>query len=636
MGLRTELNLAYLGTFILVFAVSAVLITFSSRRRVIDREQQRMLEIAREAGSSITHFLENTYARGRVLSLAVQSAVERGRPSRAAYSDLMARLLNDSPDLFSVGCIMEPDKFDTLDSYARRVLGTGEKTQYVGGWHRAKDAIAERAFECQNGKTYWEYCDNGVYLERPYYLSLKEGGINYVTDFYNEILEGKPVTMVSITLPIHAHRDFIGAIGIDLTLDELGKHITALNAGSGMTVGVLSDLSKVIMHPDTSKIGQSFSVIEGLPTDILATITDGQSVTYRAKTAAGEMLSTVLSFPILSTGHHWAILVERPYAEVRSLIISPIARIAGVALLAVIFFIAISFFISKRIGRMISGLTVSLSRVATGDLTPTPPLGTANREMAWLSESVEIMRSDLSGVVETLKNHADAINEDSIYFLDQATTIAATSEEHSASSEQVAASVDHLLSMLQSTAQNSREVELVAREVEKMIISLLEKTGRSAQLTQAVAERIAQIDQIAHQTGLLALNAAVEAARAGEAGRGFSVVATEVRKLADASARFVDEIRSLFEESQQVTNDAAQTAKKLREPMERSTQLAKLTAHESTEQVENVSLIQQAINSIAQVAHSNSEASLHIAARGEQLTTKAEQLRGLVAQFRIE
>lgn len=161
----------------------------------------------------------------------------------------------------------------------------------------------------------------------------------------------------------------------------------------------------------------------------------------------------------------------------------------------------------------------------------------------------------------------------------------------------------------QSLDFSNKEKESVQENIEKMV-TLKQKIQAIAELildlsghTQQIGETIGLIEDIAEQTNMLALNAAVEAARAGENGKGFSVVAGEIRKLADESKQAATKITSLIKEIQQATNLTVMAAEEGSKEIESGVKLA----DNISKNVESLIKIISEVKSAAEEIYTDSE-----------------------------
>jgi methyl-accepting chemotaxis protein len=267
-----------------------------------------------------------------------------------------------------------------------------------------------------------------------------------------------------------------------------------------------------------------------------------------------------------------------------------------------------------------------------------------------LTRRVEVTRSDELGelarwfntfiekVHTIVKEVAQATNEVAA----ASTEIAASSEEMSASAGEVARQA----AGANQVAEESRELARAGGDIVAQTVSGIQSVNasvnESAQGVKRLGERSDQIGEIikvindiADQTNLLALNAAIEAARAGEHGRGFAVVADEVRKLAERTTKSTEQvgesIRSIQEETvasvQRMDAGATEVAKGVESANHAGESLGQIVT-----KAESVATMIRAITAAAEEAGAGSQ---QAASAASQLSAKAEQLQALVGQFKV-
>ncbi|SMX27480.1 Methyl-accepting chemotaxis protein II [Pelagimonas phthalicica] len=218
----------------------------------------------------------------------------------------------------------------------------------------------------------------------------------------------------------------------------------------------------------------------------------------------------------------------------------------------------------------------------------------------------------------------------------------AVSKVSEGATQQAAAAQEASASMEQMTA-NIRQSADNAAQTEKIAVHSLEQARNSSAIVQdavdamkTIAEKINIIQEIARQTDLLALNAAVEAARAGTHGRGFAIVAAEVRRLAERSQVAADEIVALSKSTAEKSSKAGEELDTLVPEIQRTADLVQEISAATQEQRIGSEQINTAISELDRVIQANASASQEAAATTQMLSDSAEALNGLISSFRDE
>ena len=255
-------------------------------------------------------------------------------------------------------------------------------------------------------------------------------------------------------------------------------------------------------------------------------------------------------------------------------------------------------------------------------------------------------------LVETMQSVSDASNQVAAgagNLTEASQSLAEGATDQAGAVEEMQATITTISDDIRITANSAGEsynqARTYAEEAErshKEMKAMMDAMSRINDASQQVGNIISEIEDIASQTNLLSLNASIEAARAGEAGRGFSVVADQIRQLAEQSANSAAETRTLIETSLNAIADGSKTVDIVNDSINRVVEGIELIAQSSksisemaNEQAEAMKQAEQGVSQISEVIQSNSATAQETSATSEELSAQATTLDSLISKFRL-
>jgi methyl-accepting chemotaxis protein len=670
---------ALVVTLLLVMGISIVVtaqlslgsmeqrITSETRETVRELTTDRLSATAGKYGELVSGMFATAYRTPEVVRNVITRNIEAsssGRISRSALQETVGAVLREQQSLSSIYARFEPDAYDEQDRYFTG--GVEEHSSEEGtleiSYYRTPEGEVKFSRAADPATKYLDERNEFGIREAEWYLCSRDTRQPCIMEPYSDENEaGQTELMTSLVMPILKGNEFAGVVGVDINLSTLQETIESVSRE------LYSGQSRVTLLSKKGLIAASSHYREflGRPlAEALPEKADAYTALHRSEQSYDDGKTLAVSYPIeiALPDTQWSLLIELPretaladVADITGLLSAEVNATARnqalVGILVSVIAIGILILLVRSVTRPLNEIRDRMKNLASaeGDLTRELEIDT-HAELIELAGGFNQFLGRLRTMINDLKDVNARVSQQAA----DVNTIARETKEQTESQHndiesvvtamnEMSAAAGEVAGFAGEAAENAQKAQDGIRFTKDTLTSAVNGVGalasdmdeastaisRVATRSEDINRIIEVIRGIAEQTNLLALNAAIEAARAGEQGRGFAVVADEVRTLASRTRESTDEISQMIDGLQ---GDVGGAVTVIQGGVNRATQAVDGTReadHSLATVVERIGSIVEHVTQVATAAEEQSSVSEEINRNLTRINDAASDLRAL-------
>jgi len=613
--------LMLISSFVLFVSIVAFIVT-RFRTESVERARYLAENLASEYANMATADLNVDMNLVRGMNIAIKANWENGKANdKEFYKGLVKNASVENPDIMAVWINLE---LSTLDHEYRKGYGRERFTLVtLKGQESLMDELINLDGDDPTSDYYSLKKSKIVEFSEPYFDS-------YGTD-------PREYLMSSVCAPILDNKNnFLGLTGFDFSLERLAPFVEQLVPYKGTKAMVVSNKGMIVAHPEKEMQMKSIETIwAGNHNDLISNVQQGKVKSFEQVIKGKSYFVAMAPIVLSKSSTPWSLVLQLPQNEVLATVNSTITISIIICLIGLVALGAMIYSLTLMIEKPLMQCVEFAGEIGEGKLSKTLKINRKD-EIGLMAESLNQMADHLKTIVLNITEEANVLTRTAGELSQSSHELIGIADNQENSSIVAENSINELSRFINESSKSTQSAEDLSRETTEKVSQSSKKFQVSVQSMKEIAEKIQIINDIAFQTNILALNAAVEAARAGDAGRGFSIVAGEVRKLADRSKEAAHEIILLANNTKTNSENAGETLSETFSKIGEFSSIVSEMHRHTLVQNDSISNIVDTVGKLKYMSQSSTQHAVNIDQFASELKTQSEKLTNLTARFSID